>query len=152
VNTRRDTPILPARGGDQIEPSSPPALKPMGALTQKQAELLEFIGWHQRTKGTTPSFQEMCDMLGLHSKSGIHRLIGALEERGYIRRIPNRARCIEILPEHSLPTQALIAAVPTRELALEARRRGLVLGEYHRSSLRVGDKTKPLREFVELRA
>ncbi|KZK76189.1 LexA repressor [Pseudovibrio sp. W64] len=66
-------------------------------LTQKQHELLMFI--HQRLKeaGVPPSFDEMKDALDLRSKSGIHRLITALEERGFIRRLPNRARALEIL-------------------------------------------------------
>jgi repressor LexA len=70
-------------------------------LTRKQAELLRFI--HERLKeaGVPPSFDEMKDALDLRSKSGIHRLITALEERGFIRRLPNRARAIEVikLPE-----------------------------------------------------
>lgn len=71
-------------------------------LTKKQYELLMFI--HQRVQrdGVSPSFDEMKDALGLRSKSGIHRLITALEERGFIRRLPHRARAIEIvrLPEN----------------------------------------------------
>ncbi|MEN0088075.1 MAG: transcriptional repressor LexA [Pseudomonadota bacterium] len=70
-------------------------------LTRKQHELLMFI--HERLKeaGVPPSFDEMKDALDLKSKSGIHRLITALEERGFIRRMPNRARALEIikLPE-----------------------------------------------------
>src|ERR1700740_905143 len=70
-------------------------------LTRKQAELLRFI--HERLKeaGVPPSFDEMKDALDLRSKSGIHRLITAREERGFIRRLPNRARAIEVikLPE-----------------------------------------------------
>ena len=70
-------------------------------LTRKQHELLMFI--HERLKetGVSPSFDEMKDALDLRSKSGIHRLITALEERGFIRRLPNRARAIEVikLPE-----------------------------------------------------
>jgi repressor LexA len=70
-------------------------------LTRKQAELLRFI--HERLKetGVPPSFDEMKDALDLRSKSGIHRLIMALEERGFIRRLPNRARALEVikLPE-----------------------------------------------------
>ena len=74
-------------------------------LTRKQAELLRFI--HERLKeaGVPPSFDEMKDALDLRSKSGIHRLITALEERGFIRRLPNRARAIEVikLPESGRP-------------------------------------------------
>jgi repressor LexA len=77
-------------------------------LTRKQHELLMFI--HERIKesGVPPSFDEMKDALDLRSKSGIHRLITALEERGFIRRLPNRARALEILklPEANSPNQA----------------------------------------------
>ena len=72
-------------------------------LTRKQAELLRFI--HERLKeaGVPPSFDEMKDALDLRSKSGIHRLITALEERGFIRRLAHRARALEVikLPEES---------------------------------------------------
>ena len=66
-------------------------------LTRKQHELLSFI--HQRLEetGISPSFEEMKEALNLKSKSGIHRLITALEERGFIRRLPHRARALEVL-------------------------------------------------------
>ncbi len=73
-------------------------------LTRKQHELLLYI--HQRLgeTGVSPSFEEMKDALDLKSKSGVHRLISALEERGFIRRLPNRARALEVLrmPEASV--------------------------------------------------
>jgi repressor LexA len=71
-------------------------------LTRKQFELLRFIHERLKESGVPPSFDEMKDALDLRSKSGIHRLITALEERGFIRRLPNRARAIEVikLPEH----------------------------------------------------
>lgn len=70
-------------------------------LTRKQLELLEFIQKRMAQDGVPPSFDEMKDALDLRSKSGIHRLITALEERGFIRRLAHRARAIEIvkLPE-----------------------------------------------------
>jgi repressor LexA len=70
-------------------------------LTRKQYELLRFIHERQKETGVPPSFDEMKEALDLRSKSGIHRLITALEERGFIRRLPNRARAIEVikLPE-----------------------------------------------------
>ena len=70
-------------------------------LTRKQFELLRFIHERLKESGVPPSFDEMKDALDLRSKSGIHRLITALEERGFIRRLPNRARAIEVikLPE-----------------------------------------------------
>ena len=72
-------------------------------LTRKQYELLMFIDRHLRTQGVSPSFDEMKDALDLKSKSGIHRLITGLEERGFIRRLPHRARALEILrmPENA---------------------------------------------------
>ena len=66
-------------------------------LTRKQHELLRFIHERLRESGVPPSFDEMKDALDLKSKSGIHRLITALEERGFIRRLPNRARALEVL-------------------------------------------------------
>ena len=66
-------------------------------LTQKQSELLSFLKSHMDKHDVPPSFDEMRDALGLASKSGIHRLVSALEERGFIRRLANRARAIEIL-------------------------------------------------------
>lgn len=78
-------------------------------LTRKQHELLMFI--HERIKetGVSPSFDEMKDALDLASKSGIHRLITALEERGFLRRLPHRARALEVV---KLPQQATAAAPP----------------------------------------
>lgn len=72
-------------------------------LTQKQKELLLFIHQRLQEEGVPPSFDEMKEALDLKSKSGIHRLITALEERGFIRRLPNRARALEVikLPENS---------------------------------------------------
>ena len=66
-------------------------------LTQKQMQLLQLIAQRLNETGVPPSFEEMKVELGLRSKSGIHRLITALEDRGFIRRLPNRARAIEIL-------------------------------------------------------
>ena len=66
-------------------------------LTAKQHELLHFIQQRLDASGISPSFEEMKEALGLKSKSGIHRLISALEERGFLRRLPNRARALEVL-------------------------------------------------------
>ena len=74
-------------------------------LTQKQNELLIYIHQNLRETGVAPSYEEMKDALDLRSKSGIHRLINALEERGFIRRLANRARAIEII---KLPTSSTI--------------------------------------------
>lgn len=75
-------------------------------LTQKQHELLCFIDERLKESGVSPSFEEMKEALDLKSKSGIHRLISALEEREFIRRLPNRARALEVikLPEGGVST------------------------------------------------
>jgi len=75
-------------------------------LTRKQHELLMFIHERMKESGIPPSFDEMKEALDLRSKSGIHRLITALEERGFIRRLPNRARALEVikLPDSMSPS------------------------------------------------
>lgn len=78
-------------------------------LTAKQQQLLIYIKQHLDKGGISPSFEEMKDALDLKSKSGIHRLISALEERGFIRRLPNRARALEIL---KLPDGASAEKIP----------------------------------------
>lgn len=75
----------------------------MSALTRRQTDLLAFLKAYHAANGIPPSFIEMRDALGLTSKSGVHRLVASLEERGYIRRMPNRARAIEIVPNPRLP-------------------------------------------------
>ena len=78
-------------------------------LTAKQHELLLFINERLNQSGVSPSFDEMREALDLKSKSGVHRLISALEERGFIRRLPNRARALEVLklPESATPAAAV---------------------------------------------
>ena len=66
-------------------------------LTRKQHELIRFIQVRLEETGVSPSFEEMKEALDLKSKSGVHRLISALEERGFIRRLPNRARALEVI-------------------------------------------------------
>ncbi|WP_323810033.1 transcriptional repressor LexA [Sphingobium baderi] len=88
-------------------------------LTPKQQQLLSFIQTRLEERGVSPSFEEMKDALDLRSKSGIHRLINALEERGFIRRLPNRARALEVLklPDamHRLPKEVPVPkAAPAR--------------------------------------
>ena len=84
-------------------------------LTAKQHELLSFINHRLGETGISPSFDEMREALELKSKSGVHRLISALEERQFIRRLPNRARALEILkmPDLAVTKPAPIVA-PTR--------------------------------------
>jgi repressor LexA len=76
-------------------------------LTRKQHELLMFINQRLAATGVAPSFDEMKDALNLRSKSGIHRLISGLEERGFIRRLPHRARALEVI---KLPTESAAPA------------------------------------------
>jgi repressor LexA len=87
-------------------------------LTAKQRELLLFIDARLKQDGVSPSFDEMREALDLKSKSGVHRLISALEERGFIRRLPNRARALEVvkLPETSQPTGSA-TVTPIRPVA-----------------------------------
>jgi repressor LexA len=98
-------------------------------LTAKQRELLLFIDNRLKESGISPSFDEMREALDLKSKSGVHRLISALEERGFIRRLPNRARALEVLkhPEvkaasvTQLRPAAPAAANDTMEIPLHGR-------------------------------
>lgn len=87
-------------------------------LTAKQHELLHFIQERLDTSGISPSFEEMKEALGLKSKSGIHRLISALEERGFLRRLPNRARALEVL---KVP-EAAKSPAPARENVVPLRK------------------------------
>ena len=80
-------------------------------LTRKQRELLLFINQRLTATGVSPSFDEMKDALNLKSKSGIHRLVSGLEERGFIRRLPHRARALEVV---KLPEEAA-APLPAAE-------------------------------------
>src|SRR5512133_1647828 len=87
-------------------------------LTRKQHELLTFIQIRLEDSGISPSFEEMKEALDLKSKSGVHRLISALEERGFIRRLPNRARALEVLRQpDSAVTKGGSAPVSGREAA-----------------------------------
>ena len=105
-------------------------------LPPKQQELLSFIHNRLEEGGVSPSFEEMKDALDLRSKSGIHRLINALEERGFIRRLPNRARALEVLklpdamhrapapsiaPKPKMPATLPIAANDVIEIPLHGR-------------------------------
>ena len=84
-------------------------------LTAKQHELLRFIQRKLEETGISPSFEEMKDALDLRSKSGVHRLISALEERGFIRRLPNRARALEVLRQPENVTASQTRQAPANE-------------------------------------
>lgn len=95
-------------------------------LTRKQQELLVFIDERLKSDGVSPSFEEMKEALSLKSKSGVHRLINALEERAFIRRLPNRARALEVLrlPDAlatAKPALSLVASQPQHERRPEPR-------------------------------
>ena len=83
-------------------------------LTAKQHELLNFIHERLAKTGVSPSFDEMREALDLKSKSGVHRLISALEERQFIRRLPNRARALEVVRMPDVAVPAAAAAVAPR--------------------------------------
>lgn len=97
-------------------------------LTRKQHELLCFIQDRLVSSGVSPSFEEMKDALELKSKSGVHRLISALEERGFIRRLPNRARALEVLktPERKDGQAPTISGIPAARPALPAAANDIV--------------------------
>jgi repressor LexA len=92
-------------------------------LTRKQHELISFIQTRLEETGISPSFEEMKDALDLKSKSGVHRLISALEERGFIRRLPNRARALEVVrqPEGGTVRTAVASTTPARPVAVPFR-------------------------------
>ena len=87
-------------------------------LTRKQHELLLYIDSRLSESGVSPSFEEMKEALDLKSKSGVHRLISALEERGFIRRLPNRARALEVL---KVPEPRGAAATPSNVVQMPPR-------------------------------
>ena len=91
-------------------------------LTAKQHELIRFIQERLEETGISPSFEEMKEALDLKSKSGVHRLISALEERGFIRRLANRARALEVikLPEDSVSSPSR-AAAPANDTVVAMR-------------------------------
>ncbi|WP_448500846.1 transcriptional repressor LexA [Sphingomonas sp.] len=86
-------------------------------LTRKQHELICFIADRLAETGVSPSFEEMKDALDLKSKSGVHRLISALEERQFLRRLPNRARALEVLRMPERPVARKATAKPARAAA-----------------------------------
>ena len=88
-------------------------------LTQKQYNLLMFINKVNREKGQCPSFDEMKEAIGLKSKSGIHALISSLEERNFIRRIPHKARALEVVRMPRFKPQAVMEEEKKREQALQ---------------------------------
>ena len=114
-------------------------------LTKKQKELYDYLVLRIGEDGYSPSFEEMKKHLGLKSKSGIHRLISALEERGYIRRLPYRHRAIEIVSQRGTDESSVKARLVIR--AAEKLR-----PRYHDHRLTVSEKSfrdlqKAIREY-----
>ena len=96
-------------------------------LTRKQHELIRFIQDRLEETGISPSFEEMKDALDLKSKSGVHRLISALEERGFIRRLPNRARALEVMRQPEDVTRGSVRAAANGNSALTGMRAPAIL-------------------------
>jgi len=117
-------------------------------LTKKQNELLHYIRQRLEQDGVSPSFDEMKDALDLRSKSGIHRLIGALEERGFIRRLPHRARALEVLrvPDAAShrPKAASAPATPMPAASAAAATHGVEIPLYGR--IAAGTPIEALRD------
>ncbi len=101
-------------------------------LTKKQFELLQFIDQHMKANFVSPSFEEMKIAVNLKSKSGIHRLVTALEERGFLRRLPHRARALEVI---KLPPGAGAAAAPSDTKFSPS----VIEGDFRRGSTGSGD-------------
>jgi len=114
-------------------------------LTRKQHDLLTFISARLDESGVSPSFEEMKDALSLKSKSGVHRLINALEERQFIRRLPNRARALEVL---RMPEMVQREAVPRNDNAVRpvaAADATVIHADFRRPRV-----TAPANDIVEL--
>jgi len=105
-------------------------------LTRKQYELLMYIDKSLKEDGVSPSFDEMKEALGLKSKSGIHRLITGLEERGFIRRLAHRARALEVLklPENSALTKGAVSKADTPAPAFKPE---VIEGDFHLSGAHI---------------
>jgi repressor LexA len=101
-------------------------------LTRKQRELLQFIQERLGDTGISPSFDEMKDALGLKSKSGVHRLITGLEERGFIRRLPHRARALEVtrLSDDQMGGRAAAAAAAPADSGKRGFSANVIRGDF----------------------
>ncbi len=115
-------------------------------LTRKQHELLTFLSQRLKETGVCPSFDEMKDALALKSKSGIHRLISGLEERGFIRRLPHRARALEILREPEGSKGAAPAAAQPARTAFDPK---VIAGTFGAAAIKGAPVTRP-GDAVEL--
>ena len=113
-------------------------------LTKKQQRLLLYINQRLQNGGVAPSFEEMKDFLGLHSKSGVHRLIKGLEERGFVRRLPHRARALEVI---KMPQGSMIQSREKRNY--EKLPRNVVQGNFPGSQLDK-DGQEPVSGAIDL--
>src|SRR5512138_3848349 len=100
-------------------------------LTRKQYDLLIFIDGRLKADGVPPSFDEMKEALGLKSKSGVHRLITGLEERGFIRRLPHRARALEVTRLSDDQVNRIEPAAGRAPASVEGNRRGFSANVIH---------------------
>jgi repressor LexA len=116
-------------------------------LTRKQHELLSFINQRLAEGGVSPSFEEMKQALGLRSKSGIHRLISGLQERGFIRRLPHRARALEVV---KLPEQSAIPLARTRNAETKSRFSPTVIRGDFKAALPAAPSTNGGGEVIQL--
>ncbi|MBH68944.1 MAG: repressor LexA [Rhodospirillaceae bacterium] len=116
-------------------------------LTQKQYELLVFIEESLEAKEVAPSFDEMKDALNLKSKSGIHRLVSALEERGFIRRLPNKARALEVIRSSRKMEPKSNNSVPPYSRRLGGFSPNVIPGNFVRSS---SLKNKNYEDSIEI--
>ena len=119
-------------------------------MTKRQLEALNFIKRFIRVRGYAPSYDEIRLAMGAVSKSHVHRIVRALEALGQIRRLPNKARAIEIVED---PKIMSLSAFSTPDLAKEAKRRGLVLGHVLLDVQHLPNgETKRTQEFHEVRS
>ena len=127
----------------------------MTALTHQQTTLLRFIESYSAQHGVCPSFDEMRDALGLRSKSGVNRLVTALEERRAIRRLPNRARAIEVVRDAGGPDIAVTVDQAGHAAVALSDRVTVEWLRHHRDaidralSLRLAQATYPVRSAAE---
>ncbi len=125
-------------------------------LTRKQRDLLLFIHARLSEEGISPSYEEMKDALGLKSKSGVHRLIDALEERGFLKRLPHRARAIEILrlptdmqPEGTVEQRGGLSDMPERSGAAKEDASNVIPGPFPSRSGSEDDISTAVRTALE---
>jgi len=117
-------------------------------LTLRQKEMLDFIRSYHATNGIAPTYTEMMAATGRVSKSGVYRVLQALEERGHIRRMKDRARAIELISDPHLLLS--LQEVGDTELSLECHRRGYVMGQWVKARERLGDGYMEVMHFREV--